>query len=142
MKEFFETTVRVRYAETDRMGVVYHANFFVWFEVGRVEMLRELGVAYREMEEMDDCHIVVVEARCQYKKPARYDDVLRVRSRIVEARTRTMRFSYEVFNDSTGELLATGETSHVICDREGRPKVLPEKYRHLFGVPSSASTQS
>lgn len=133
-----ETRLRVRYAETDQMGVVYHSNFFVWFEVGRVEMLRSLGVSYKHMEHDDDCHIVVVEVRCAYKKPARYDDVLRVRTRVAEARTRTMRFAYEVFNDATGELLATGETSHVVCDGNGRPKTLPEKYRALM-VAHSAS---
>ena len=124
--------MRVRYAETDQMGVVYHSNFFVWFEVGRVELLRELGFAYKEMEEQDDCHIVVAEVQCAYKKPARYDDVVRIRTRVTEARTRTIRFSYEASNDATGELLATGETFHVICDSSGRPKLLPEKYRiHL-----------
>lgn len=132
MKEYYETTVRVRYAETDQMGVVYHSNFFIWFEVGRVELLRELGFAYKEMEEQDDSHIVVAKVECSYKKPARYDDVIRIRTRVAEARTRTLRFAYEVFNDATEELLATGETLHVICDSKGRPKLLPEKYRiHL-----------
>ena len=135
--EVYETTVRVRYAETDQMGVVYHSNFFVWFEVGRVEMLRTMGVTYKDMEQVDDCHIVVVEASCQYKKPARYDDVLRIRTRIAEARTRTIRFSYEVFHDATGDLLATGSTGHVICDSEGRPRSLPEKYRKLFAIPDA-----
>ena len=134
MPEFHETTARVRYAETDQMGVVYHSNFFVWFEIGRVEMLRSLGVSYKRMEQEDDCHIVVVEVRCAYKKPARYDDMLRIRTRVAEARTRTMRFTYEVFNDATGELLATGETHHVVCDAEGRPKTLPEKYRTMLSI--------
>jgi acyl-CoA thioester hydrolase len=134
MPDFHETSARVRYAETDQMGVVYHSNFFVWFEIGRVEMLRSLGVSYKRMEQDDDCHIVVVEVRCAYKKPARYDDVLRIRTRVAEARTRTMRFTYEVFNDVSGELLATGETHHVVCDAEGRPKALPEKYRAMFNI--------
>lgn len=139
MKPFYETRLKVRYAETDQMGVAYHANYFVWFEVGRVEMLRELGVAYRQMEAEDDTHIVVVEARCQYKRAARYDDELWIRTRVAEARTRTFRFSYEVLRGATGELLATGETAHVVCDREGRPKALPEKYRkHLLLAPNAA----
>lgn len=130
----FETTLRVRYAETDQMGVVYHSNFFIWFEIGRVELLRSLGFSYRDMETQDDSHIVVAEAKCSYKKPALYDDLIRIRTRIAEARTRTIRFGYEVLRDSTGELLATGETFHVICDSQGRPKTLPTKYRQLMGV--------
>jgi acyl-CoA thioester hydrolase len=138
VKECFETTVRVRYAETDQMGVAYHANFLVWFELGRVELLRQLGVRYREMEEHDDCHIVVAEARCSYKRPARYDDPLRIRTRVAEARSRTLRFTYEIFHDETHQLLATGETIHVICGANGRPKALPPKYRKLFPFTNAA----
>ena len=123
-----ETTIRVRYAETDQMGVVYYANFFIWFEVGRVELLRALGHSYREMERIDDCHIVVAEASCSYKKPAVYDDLLRVRTRIVKLQRKIIRFGYEVVRDRDSALLATGETLHVICDKNGRPKNLPEKY--------------
>ena len=132
MPDFYETTVRVRYAETDQMGVVYYANFFVWFEIGRVELLRELGFAYKEMEQKDDSYIVVAEAHCRYLRPARYDDLLRIRTGIADARSRTLRFTYEIRSDATGQLLATGETTHVICDRTGRPKTLPEKYRKFF----------
>jgi len=142
VKEHCETTVRVRYAETDQMGVVYHSNFFIWFELGRVEMLREMGITYKEMEEVDDCHIVVVEAHCHYKRPARYDDVLRIRTRVADARTRTMRFAYEVFHEASGDLIATGETAHVICDAQGRPKTLPEKYRSYFSIPSPAAREA
>ena len=134
MTDFHDTTVRVRYAETDQMGVVYHSNFFIWLEIGRVELFRELGVVYKDMEEKDDCFIVVGECRCRFKRPARYDDVLRVRTRIAEAGSRKITFDYEIVNDATGELLATGETVHVICDRQGRPKSLPESYRKLFGI--------
>lgn len=129
MNPFHETTLRVRYAETDQMGVVYHSNFFVWFEVGRVELLRSLGFSYKEMEQQDDSHIVVVEVSCKYEQPARYDDLIRVRTSLAESKRRTMRFQYEVFNDASGQRLATGETLHVICDRQGRPKSLPDKYR-------------
>ena len=132
MKEFYETTVRVRYAETDQLGVVYHSNFFVWFEVGRVELLRHLGFTYKEMEKQDDCHFVVVEVACRYLRPARYDDLLRVRTRVAEARNRSMRFEYEVVHGERGEVLATGMTSHVICDGKGKPKMMPEKYRKHF----------
>lgn len=134
MHDFSETTLRVRYAETDQMGMVYYANFFIWFEIGRVELLRQMGFAYREMEQQDDRFIIVAEASCRYLRPARYDDVLRIRTRVTEARSRIIRFAYEIRQDSTGELLATGETRHVICDRAGRPRTLPEKYGRLFGA--------
>ncbi len=134
MSEFHETTVRVRYAETDQLGIVYHSNYFVWYEVGRVELIRSMGITYKQMELEDDCHIVVAEAHCRYHHPARYDEVLRVRTRIAEARRRTIRFAYEVLHGESGRLLATGETTHVVCGRDGRPKSLPEKYRRLFGL--------
>ncbi len=130
--EHHDTTVRVRYAETDQMGVVYHANYLVWFEVGRVELMRALGVEYKKMEADDDCHIVVADAHCRYHHPARYDEVLRIRTRISESRNRVVKFAYEVFRDQDGELLATGATTHIICGRTGRPKLLPQKYRLLL----------
>ncbi len=126
------TTVRVRYAETDKMGVAYYGNFFTWFEVGRVELLRQLGFRYRDMEEQDNSYIVVAEARCSYKRPARFDDRLRIVTRVAESRSRSIRFSYEIYNDESGELVATGETTHVICDASGRPRTLPDKYRQYF----------
>ena len=132
MIEYHDVTLRVRYAETDQMGVVYHANFFLWFEVGRVELIRAMGMEYKRMEIEDDCHIVVADAHCRYHHPARYDEVLRVRTRIAESKSRVVRFSYEVFREADRTLLATGETIHVICGRNGRPKLLPEKYRCVF----------
>jgi acyl-CoA thioester hydrolase len=137
MTDSYNTTVRVRYAETDQMGVVYHGNFFVWFEVGRVELLRQMGFEYKRMELEDDCFIVVAEARCRYHKPARYDDLLRIRTWISESGSRIVRFAYEITSEANGELLATGETAHVICNRQGRPRTLPEKYRKVFDVPAS-----
>jgi acyl-CoA thioester hydrolase len=130
----YDTMVRVRYAETDQMGVVYHANYFIWFEVGRVELMRALGIEYKRMEIDDDCHIVVVDVRCRYHASARYDEVLRVRTRIAESRNRSIRFSYEILRDSDQELLAVGETLHVICGSNGKPKLLPEKYRVILGT--------
>jgi acyl-CoA thioester hydrolase len=132
--EHHDTTVRVRYAETDQMGVVYHANYFIWFEVGRVELMRALGIEYKRMELEDDCHIVVVDVRCRYHASAKYDEVLRVRTRIIESRNRSIRFSYEIFRDNDQELLAVGETLHVICGSNGKPKLLPEKYRLILGT--------
>jgi len=128
----FDTLIRVRYSETDQMGFVYHSNYFVYFEIGRTEYLRNAGVEYKRMETEDDCMIVVGSASIRHIRPARYDDVLRIRTRTTEANRRTTRLSYEIFNDASGELLATGETYHVFCDRLGRRKSLPEKYREFF----------
>lgn len=132
MLEYHDAKVRVRYAETDQMGVVYHANFLVWFEVGRVELMRALGVEYKKMESEDDCHIVVADVHCRYHHPAHYDEVLRVRTRIAESRNRVVKFSYELFRDSDGMLLANGHTTHIICGSNGRPKLLPHKYRQIM----------
>lgn len=132
MPDYADTTIRVRYAETDQMGVAYHSNYFIWFEVGRVELCRQLGFEYKQMETEDDSFIVVAEAYCRFKRPARFDDTLTVRTRVAGSQRRTVRFSYEVFSQSSGELIATGETNHVICDRLGRPKSLPLKYRKYF----------
>ena len=138
MLEYHDAKVRVRYAETDQMGMVYHANFLVWFEVGRVELMRALGVEYKKMETEDDCHIVVADVHCRYHHSARYDEVLRIRTRIAESKNRVVVFSYEVIRDADGQVLANGKTTHVICGSNGRPKLLPEKYRKIMvaaGVP-------
>ena len=132
MSNFHDTTIRVRYAETDQMGVVYYGHFFTWFEVGRVELCRKLGFAYKQMEIEDNSYIVVAEASCRYKRPVQFDDILRIRTRVAESQRRTIRFAYEVVKEDSGKLAATGETLHVICDRQGRPKTLPEKYRKYF----------
>ena len=132
MTPYTETTVRVRYAETDQMGLVYYGNYFTWFEVGRVELCRQLGFEYKQMEIEDDSFIVVAEASCRYKRPARFDDQLTIRTRVTESQRRTVRFGYEILNAVSGELIATGETLHVICDRTGKPKSLPDKYRKYF----------
>jgi len=132
MIEYHDATVRVRYAETDQMGVVYHANYLVWFEVGRVELIRALGIEYKLMEKEDDCHIVVADAHCRYLHSARYDEMLQIRTRIADSRNRTIKFSYEVIRDADRKLLATGETTHIICGSNGRPKLLPAKYRSVF----------
>jgi acyl-CoA thioester hydrolase len=135
MSEFFDTIVRVRYAETDKMGVVYYGNYYIYFEVGRVEYMRNLGVDYRQMEIETDSFIVVAESSCRYRRPARYDDLLRIRTRVLSVKRRTIQFGYEILHHETGELLATGETTHVVCNSAGKPKVLPEKYRVILDVP-------
>jgi len=142
MSEFFDTVVRVRYAETDKMGVVYYANYYIYFEIGRVEYMRGRGVDYRSMELEDDSFIVVVESKCRYRRPARYDDQLRIRTRVISAKRRMITFGYEIFHDETGELLATGETIHIVCGGNGRPKPLPEKYRRYFDLESAESPSS
>ena len=132
MSEFSETLARVRYKDTDQMGMVYYGNYFTFFEIGRVEYMRERGIAYKQMEREDDSYIVVTEASCRYLRPARYDDMLRIRTRVSESRRRSIRFAYEIVRHEDGEMLAAGETVHIICNREGRPRSLPEKYRKLF----------
>jgi acyl-CoA thioester hydrolase len=125
-----QTRIRVRYAETDQMGVVYYANFFVWFEVGRVELLRQMGFEYKQMELEDDCHIPVVEANCRYKSPARYDDQLLLETSVLALRRTVIKFGYRLYrpeNDST-LLLAEGETTHVTVNRSFRKIPLPAKY--------------
>lgn len=124
-----QTRLRVRYAETDQMGVVYHTNFAIWFEVGRVEFLRELGFTYRDMEREDDCYIAVVELRCRYKAPARYDDLILVRTRLKHLRGSLISFAYEIVREDGGTLLAEGETMHIVTDAQMQTRELPEKYR-------------
>jgi len=127
-----ETRVRVRYAETDQMGVVYHSNHFIYFEVGRVEMLRQLGFHYKDMEREDGCFMAVIDARCRYKAPVLYDDEVLVRTYLKNVRERMVHFAYELLRVSTGELLAEGETTHIVADRNMKPRALPEKYMKLF----------
>jgi len=107
-----ETRIRVRYAETDQMGVVYHSNHFIWFEVGRVELLRQLGFSYKEMETADDCFIAVVDARCRYKAPVRYDDEVVVRTYLKHVREKVIHFGYELLSAEGRQLLAEGDHAH------------------------------
>lgn len=129
---YTETQVRVRYAETDQMGVVYYANYFIWFEVGRVEHLRQRGIVYRDMEE-DGVKIAVVEARCRYKAPARYDELITIRTRVARQRSAMVQFEYQAVRASDGVLLAEGETVHVCIDRDFQACPLPERYRESVG---------
>jgi acyl-CoA thioester hydrolase len=126
------TTFRVRYAETDQMGVVYYANYFIWFEIGRTDYCRQHGFAYRDMEEQDGLYIIVAEARCRYKAPARYDDEIEVRTYLKDVRRRVLVFGYEIYRLASDELLAEGETVHVITNRAGRPRPRPATYGELL----------
>ena len=127
-----ETRVRVRYAETDQMGVAYHSNFLIWFEVGRVELLRQIGFQYRDMEQKDGCYIAVVDARCRYKAPARYDDELLVRTFLTNVRGSLIHFRYEVQRVGDSALLAEGETVHIVTDADMKRRSLPDKYAVAF----------
>jgi acyl-CoA thioester hydrolase len=129
-----ETRLRVRYAETDQMGVVYHANYLVWMEIGRVELCRARGLNYSELESRDGIFLVVIEARCRYHAPARYDEEVSVHTRIVASGARMVHFGYEMRALEGGRKLATAETRHVFCDRDMRPCRLPEKHRKLFSL--------
>lgn len=129
-----ETRVRVRYAETDQMGVVYYANYFVWMEVGRAELCRSLGIAYREIEAQDGILLTVAEATCRYHYPARYDQEVVVRTTIAESSPRLVRFAYEMCSVETGQRLASGATTHIFCSADLRPSRLPEKHWPLFNV--------
>ena len=126
------TTVRVRYAETDRMGVVYYANYFVWFEVGRTEWLRDSGWSYREMEADGSVALPVIEAHCDYRQSARYDDVLEIRTRATLLTPVRVRFDYEIVRTSDDVIAATGHTVHAALDAGGRPRRLPERVRMML----------
>ena len=127
-----ETRVRVRYAETDQMGVVYYANYFVWFEVGRVEFIRQMGMDYRSMEKDDNAMIAVVEATARYKAPARYDDELIIRTTLGGVRGSIVRFRYAVVRADDEQLLCEGETVHVVVGPDMKKRDMPERYAKEF----------
>jgi len=118
------TSVRVRYPETDAMGVVHHTHCLVWFEIGRTELMRAAGYPYARMES-EGLRFPVIEATCRYHRPARYDDLVTVESRIEEMTRATTLFSYRIERDHDGMLLATGMTRHAATDPAGRPRRLP-----------------
>ena len=133
--------VRVRYAETDQMNVVYYANYLIWFEIGRVELLRSLGLAYSQMEIEHKLVLPVVEASCRYRAPARYDDQIVIETRPAMLRGSVIKFAYRILRKAGDgkkpELLAEGETVHVVCDEKFNRQPLPEQYaaalRSLIG---------
>jgi acyl-CoA thioester hydrolase len=131
------TQVRVRYAETDQMGIVYYANYLVWFELGRVELLRSIGLAYSRLETDHGCILPVIDVSCRYKSPARYDDEILIETRPAMLRGTVIKFAYRILrkaregDQQTGQektLLAEGETVHVVCDDQLQRKPLPERY--------------
>ncbi len=123
--------VRVRYAETDKMGVVYYANYFVWFEVGRTDLLRQSGWNYREME-TEGFGLPVIEAQCTYRESAKYDDELEVRTTGTMLSPVRVKFTYDVVRPVDAATLATGTTVHATLDRDGRPCRLPERVRDVL----------
>jgi acyl-CoA thioester hydrolase len=127
-----ETRLRVRYAETDQMGVVYHSNYLIWFEVGRVELMRQLGFSYRDMEREDGRFIAVAEAKCRYRAPVYYDQEVVVRTWLKKVRESVVVFSYELLQADSGTLLAEGETTHIVTDLNMKVAPLPEKYLKAF----------
>jgi acyl-CoA thioester hydrolase len=129
-----EARVRVRYAETDQMGVVYHSNYLVWFEVGRVELIRQMGLNYKQMEEEDGCGISVVDVHVRYRAPARYDDELVIETRLLAARGAVIKFGYRVLRVADGILLCEGETVHVCVGKDMKKMCLPPKYAERFAA--------
>src|SRR5215831_1606573 len=129
-----ETRLRVRYAETDNMGVVYYANYYIWMEVARVDLCKACGFNYRDMERDDGIFLAVAEANCRYRSPARFDDDVVIKTWIDEANTRIAIFSYEMRVEADSRLLATGFTRHVFVDKHMQRARMPKKYYAMFGL--------
>jgi acyl-CoA thioester hydrolase len=129
-----ETRLRVRYAETDQMGVVYYANYLIWMELGRVELVRALGLHYKELEQTDGLYLAVIEATCRYLHPARYDEEIIVETEVLKSSTRVIEFGYLIRSVEPERVLAQGSTRHMWLNREWRPARLPERYRQALGI--------
>lgn len=137
LAEQSQVRFRVRYAETDQMGVVYHGNYFPWFEMARTDLCAARGVRYRDIELNDNLLLTVVEAQIRYHAPARYDDEILATARLKHSHPRMIAFTYEIRSAATSQLLVTGETKHVFITREGRPVKVPRKYYELFAIASA-----
>jgi acyl-CoA thioester hydrolase len=131
MDGWHETEIRVRYVETDKMGIVHHSNYLVWFEVGRSDLCRARGFSYIEME-ADNALMIVAESYIRYKSPAYYEDILTVRTQVAEIRSRSIRFVYEVIRLSDETVIAEGETLHLVTDENKKVHTVPETYRRLL----------
>ncbi|HEX3878486.1 MAG TPA: thioesterase family protein [Bryobacteraceae bacterium] len=135
MRPVSESRLRVRYAETDQMGVVYHSNHLIWMEVGRVDLCRVCGFNYRDMEREDGIFLAVAEANCRYKSPARFDDEVVIKTWIEDANTRIVIFNYEMKVED--RLIATGMTRHVFVNSQMQRARMPQKYYAMFGITGS-----
>ncbi len=129
-----QTRFRVRYAETDQMGVAYYANFFIWMELGRVELVRSRGCSYKDLELTEGLYLSVVGANCRYLFPAKYDEEILVETEILSSNPRVVEFGYEIKSADSGRLLAQGSTRHMWLNRDWRPTRLPERYQDLLRV--------
>jgi acyl-CoA thioester hydrolase len=129
-----QTRLRVRYAETDQMGVVYYANYYVWMEIGRVELVRSLGMNYKILEESEGLFLAVIESNCRYLRPARYDQEIVIDTEVASTTPRIVEFKYRILSEDPEQLLAEGATKHMWLNREWRPARLPERYMALLGA--------
>jgi acyl-CoA thioester hydrolase len=140
--DWCSTEIRVRYAETDQMGVVYYSNYLVWFEIGRTEFCRQRGLPYKDFEREFQSYLAVAEAQCRYLTPARYDDVLIIRARVDSCRKRTIGFQYEIVNKESSLLVANGRTLHVLLDENGRPSSFPANFLHAMRMDEAFASSS
>lgn len=132
MSEEFQVEIRVRYSDTDQMGVVYYANYFTWLEIARTEFLRSKGISYQRIENEKQLALPVVEAYCKYKFPAKYDDVVVIKTSISKMMNTKLRFDYKLINKETEQLLATAFSVHVFIDKERKPVRIPSRIREAF----------
>ncbi len=135
------TSLRVIYGDTDQMGVVYYANYLRWFEKGRTEFLRQIGLPYASIEQRG-FHFPVVEVNCRYCESARYDEVVKVETELARIRRASLTFSYRIARESDDVLLATGSTKHACLDRAGRPIRMPQVLRHALAAAGARITDS
>ena len=142
MDGWHETEIRVRYAETDKMGIVHHSNYLIWFEAGRSDLCRARGFSYKEMEEQDNALMVVAESYVRYKSPAFYEEVLTVRTQVAEVRSRSIRFIYEIVRNADNMLLAEGETLHLVTDENKKVKLIPEIYKERLLAETPPPTEA
>jgi acyl-CoA thioester hydrolase len=130
MGKICESRVRVRYAETDQMGMAYYANYLIWMEVGRSDFCRQCGFSYRDLEREEQAFLTVAEATCRYHSPARYEDELVIETELARAKGRIVEFTYRIKRDDT--VLAEGRTVHVVIGPDGRPRAMPQRYLNLL----------
>ena len=129
-----QVNLRVRYAETDQMGVVYHANYLIWMEIGRVELVRSRGFNYKDLEHTEGILLSVVEAQCRFLYPARYDDEILVETEVTRANARLIEFGYEIRSAASQRLLVTGSTKHCWLNRDMKPTKLPPRYHSVLSL--------